>query len=91
MEARASRVLKSSAVILAASAAPHVTFAADGVHRDAFFWLGEINKASAVINTDEGLLDKSLAPRLPEVSRPCWPTATSLAGKRPRPSSPSSR
>ncbi len=27
--------------------------------RDEFFWLGEINKASAVINTDEGLLDKS--------------------------------
>lgn len=32
--------------------------------RDAFFWLGEINKASAVINTDEGLLDRALAPRI---------------------------
>lgn len=32
--------------------------------RDPFFWLGEINKATAVINTDEGLLDKSMAPRL---------------------------
>ena len=32
--------------------------------RDEFFWLGEINKASAVINTDEGLLDKALAPRI---------------------------
>lgn len=31
---------------------------------DEFFWLGEINKASAVINTDEGLLDKSLAPHI---------------------------
>ncbi|SAK75780.1 argininosuccinate lyase [Caballeronia hypogeia] len=30
--------------------------------RDEFYWLGEINKASAVINTDEGLLDKTLAP-----------------------------
>lgn len=30
--------------------------------QDEFFWLGEINKASAVINTDEGLLDKRLAP-----------------------------
>lgn len=29
---------------------------------DEFFWLGEINKATAVINTDEGLLDKSLTP-----------------------------
>ena len=32
--------------------------------RDPFFWLSEINKATAVINTDEGLLDKSMAPRL---------------------------
>ncbi|MDI3383085.1 argininosuccinate lyase [Xenophilus aerolatus] len=32
--------------------------------RDEFFWLGEINKATAVINTDEGLLDKAMAPRL---------------------------
>jgi len=31
---------------------------------DEFFWLGEINKATAVINTDEGLLDRSMAPRL---------------------------
>ncbi len=27
--------------------------------RDQFFWLGEINKASLVINTEEGLLDPS--------------------------------
>jgi len=32
------------------------------VRHDEFFWLGEINKASAVINTDEGLLDKSMTP-----------------------------
>jgi argininosuccinate lyase len=32
--------------------------------RDEFFWLGEINKATAVINTDEGLLDKAIAPRI---------------------------
>ena len=31
--------------------------------RDEFFWLGEINKATTVINTDEGLLEKSMAPR----------------------------
>jgi len=31
---------------------------------DEFFWLGEINKATAVINTDEGLLDKSLTPHI---------------------------
>ena len=32
--------------------------------RDEFFWLGQMNKATAVINTDEGLLDKSMAPRI---------------------------
>ncbi len=32
--------------------------------RDEFFWLGEINKATAVINTDQGLLDKKLAPEI---------------------------
>ena len=32
--------------------------------RDEFFWLGEMNKATAVINTDEGLLDKAMAPRI---------------------------
>ncbi len=42
-------------------AAPHV-WAQAQARQDEFFWLGAINKASAVINTDEGLLDKSIAP-----------------------------
>ncbi|GKT66867.1 argininosuccinate lyase [Colletotrichum tofieldiae] len=32
--------------------------------RDTYFWLGEINKASAVINSDEGLLDRGAACRI---------------------------
>ena len=36
----------------------------ENITRDEFFWLGEMNKASAVINTDEGLLEKSIAPRI---------------------------
>lgn len=32
--------------------------------RDEFFWLGQMNMASAVINADEGLLDKDKAPRI---------------------------
>lgn len=32
--------------------------------RDEFYWLGEINKASAVINAQQGLLDPALAPRI---------------------------
>jgi argininosuccinate lyase len=32
--------------------------------RDEFFWLGQMNKATTVINTAEGLLDKALAPQI---------------------------
>ncbi|MET1114317.1 MAG: lyase family protein [Comamonas sp.] len=32
--------------------------------RDDFFWLGQINKASAVINTAQGLLDPAAAPSI---------------------------
>ena len=32
--------------------------------RDEFFWLGEMNKATAVINTDEGLLERGMTPRI---------------------------
>ncbi|RYZ12923.1 MAG: argininosuccinate lyase, partial [Comamonadaceae bacterium] len=32
--------------------------------QDEFFWLGQINKATAVINTEQGLLDPSMAPML---------------------------
>ncbi|MCD0503863.1 argininosuccinate lyase [Bordetella petrii] len=32
--------------------------------RDPFFWLGEMNKATVVINSEEGLLDAAMAPRL---------------------------
>src|SRR5690606_28556091 len=45
---------------LAAWSAP---VAAQDTKRDEFYWLGEINKASLVINTDQGLVDKALAPR----------------------------
>lgn len=38
------------------------SFAQDTEIRDEFFWLGEINKATTVINAQEGLLDPELAP-----------------------------
>lgn len=31
---------------------------------DEFYWIGQINKASTVINSEEGLLDPALAPRI---------------------------
>ncbi len=47
-----------------AMAQPSAPSAHTASHRDEFFWLGEINKATAIINTDEGLLDRTLAPRI---------------------------
>jgi len=46
-------------VLLAVSALIPAADAQKAPLRDEFFWLGQINKASAVINTDEGLLDRS--------------------------------
>jgi len=57
----------------AAPAAPH----------DPFFWLGEINKATAVINTDEGLLDKAMAPRLAAGVAKVIADGNQPGGKRP--------
>jgi argininosuccinate lyase len=52
-------------------------------HRDEFYWLGEINKASAVINTDEGLLDKSLAPNIAAGLAKVLHDGDQPGGKRP--------
>ncbi|RYF22116.1 MAG: argininosuccinate lyase, partial [Comamonadaceae bacterium] len=51
--------------------------------QDEFFWLGEINKASAVINTDEGLLDKTIAPLAYAGIRKVLADGDQPGGKRP--------
>ncbi|MEP7057388.1 MAG: argininosuccinate lyase, partial [Caldimonas sp.] len=51
--------------------------------RDEFFWLGEINKATAVINTDEGLLDKTIAPRIAAGVAKVIRDGNLAGGKRP--------
>jgi argininosuccinate lyase len=51
--------------------------------RDPFFWLGEINKATAVINTEQGLLDKSMAPRLAAGVAKVIADGNQPGGKRP--------
>ena len=40
------------------------SLAANAAERDEFFWLGEMNKATAVINSEEGLLDKAVTPKI---------------------------
>ncbi|MBR0646120.1 lyase family protein [Plastoroseomonas hellenica] len=51
--------------------------------RDEFFWLGAINKASTVINTDEGLLDPALAPRIAAGLRAVLRAGDRPGGQRP--------
>ena len=49
------------ALALVLALAAGASFAQPAATRDEFFWLGQINKASVVINADEGLLDRTLA------------------------------
>jgi argininosuccinate lyase len=51
--------------------------------RDEFFWLGEINKASTVINAEEGLLDAALAPRIASGLDAMLKAAEKPGAKRP--------
>ena len=50
------------ALALASALGASPVLAQQAPARDEFFWLGQMNKATAVINTDEGLLDKAMAP-----------------------------
>lgn len=66
------------ATVLAAPAA-----AQPAPTRDSFFWLGEINKASAVINSQEGLLDPALAPGIAAGLDAVLKAGDAPNGKRP--------
>lgn len=52
------------AVAVSTSALPALGQPASSPKRDEFFWLGEINKATTVINSEQGLLDKATARRI---------------------------
>lgn len=62
--ARTAMQLRFLSLALAVSILAGPSIAQPTSVRDEFFWLGKMNKATAVINTDEGLLDKSMAPRI---------------------------
>ncbi|WP_159998417.1 lyase family protein [Roseomonas sp. 18066] len=51
--------------------------------QDEFFWLGEINKATAVINTEEGLLDRAVAPRIAAGLAAVLKAGAAPGGRRP--------
>ncbi|NYT38542.1 argininosuccinate lyase [Allopusillimonas soli] len=63
-----------------------IAYAAPGVAetpRDEFFWLGEMNKATLVINTDEGLIEKSMAPGFAAGIEKVIEDGNKEGGKRP--------
>lgn len=51
--------------------------------RDEFFWLGEINKATTIINSQEGLLDKALVPSIAAGIKTVIDNGNALGAKRP--------
>ncbi|MCJ8140035.1 argininosuccinate lyase [Falsirhodobacter halotolerans] len=57
--------------------------AAQTDNRDEFFWLGEINKATIVINSEEGLLDPALAPDIAAALQKVLDDGAQPDGERP--------
>ena len=51
--------------------------------RDQFFWLGEMNKASAVINASEGLLDAAVVPKVAQGIKTVIDAGNVPGGARP--------
>jgi argininosuccinate lyase len=77
-------MFKARAILLSALIGAHIVASAQTApRRDEFFWLGQINKASAVINTDEGLLEKSVAPRIAAGIDKVLRDGAQPGGKRP--------
>ena len=77
---RGSRTLVATTVLLAGSAC---AFAQSAQKRDEFYWLGQINKASTVINREEGLLNPALAPRIAAGLDKMLKAADAPGAKRP--------
>ncbi|WCM96863.1 lyase family protein [Acidovorax sp. GBBC 1281] len=82
MPMKPTRLAIAAAISLAALV-PHAGAQTPAKKHDDFFWLGEINKATAVINTDEGLLDKSLSPLLYKGITQVLADGDKPGGKRP--------
>ncbi|MET0221541.1 MAG: lyase family protein [Tardiphaga sp.] len=81
-----NKTIRFGALLLSAMVFPALIFPAlaqTPPKHDEFFWLGEINKASAVINTDEGLLDRTLAPHIAAGLRTVLQAGDQPGGKRP--------
>ncbi|MES1924946.1 argininosuccinate lyase [Salinisphaera sp. T31B1] len=76
--------LRCAAIGLAAACQIGVATAqSDDTERDEFFWLGEMNKATAVINSQQGLLDKDKTPAIARALQDVLDAGNKPGGERP--------
>ena len=75
--------MKKFALGLLAAACASALWASDTV-RDEFFWLGEMNKATTVINTDEKLLDKAVVKKVAHGLQTVIANGNKQGGPRPK-------
>ena len=76
------RIMQKFALGLLAAACASALWASDTV-RDEFFWLGEMNKATTVINTDEKLLDKAVVKKVAHGLQTVIANGNKKGGARP--------
>ena len=76
-------MLGSHSAIAQTQSTPAAASVASNQIRDPFFWLGEMNKATLVINSEQGLLDKAMAPRLASGVAKVIADGEQPGGKRP--------
>ncbi len=76
-------MLGSHSAIAQTQSTPAAASVASNQIRDPFFWLGEMNKATLVINSEQGLLDKTMAPRLASGVAKVIADGNQPGGKRP--------
>ena len=74
------KLRKSFAIVFCAL----FSLAANAAERDEFFWLGEMNKATAVINSEEGLLDKAVTPKIARGIEEVITNGSKPGAKRPK-------
>lgn len=81
---RIAAILLAGTLLHAQAAAAQDPAGPDAPPRDEFFWLGQMNKASLVINSQEGLLDPALAPDIAEALTQVIAAGDAPDGERPR-------
>lgn len=74
-----SKITAASLLLLAVS----TSMAQKAPVRDEFYWLGQMNKATAVINSEEGLLDKAMVPKIAAGIAKVLEDGAQAGGRRP--------